>query len=130
MSKQVYVAGPMRGFPLFNFPSFDTASAALRAQGWEVFSPAEHDIECGLDPANEDLTGQGFDVTNAFRWDIETLLHVDAVYFLRGWEASQGANTEHSIAVSLGLQRIYEDPRDEQTYYYLPHIAFRRSAIQ
>lgn len=129
MSKQVYVAGPMRGFPLFNFPSFDTASAALRAQGWEVFSPAEHDIECGLDPANEDLTSQGFDVTNSFRWDIETLLHVDAVYFLRGWEASQGANTEHSIAVSLGLQRIYEDPRDEQTYYYLPHIAFRRSAI-
>ena len=128
--REVYVAGPMRGHKLFNFPAFDKASAALRAQGWEVFSPAEHDRSSGFDPSIEDMNAQHFDVTEAFRWDIQTLLHVDAVYFLRGWEASQGANTEHTVALSLGLQRIYEDPRDEQTYYYLPHIAFRRSAIQ
>jgi len=127
--RSVYIAGPMRGYHQFNFPAFDAASAVLRQQGWTVFSPAEHDISTGLDPSNDDLEGQGFDVTQAFRWDIETLLHVDAVYFLRGWEASTGANTEHAIAVSLGLDRIYEDPRDPQVYHYLPHIAFRRSAI-
>ena len=126
--KSIYVAGPMRGYPMFNFPAFDAASAALRAQGWEVFSPAEHDRASGFDPSNTEMVG--FDITAAFRWDLATLLHVDAVYFLRGWEASQGANTEHSSAVSLGLQRIYQDARDEKQYYYLPHIAFRRSAIQ
>jgi hypothetical protein len=126
--RSVYVAGPMRGYPEFNFPAFDAASAELRAQGWQVFSPAEHDRSTGFDPSNTEMVG--FDVTAAFRWDIETLLHVDAVYFLRGWEASQGANTEHTVAVSLDLQRIYQDARDEQQYYYLPHIAFRRSAIQ
>jgi hypothetical protein len=130
MSKSIYVAGPMRGYPNFNFEAFDAASAELRAQGWQVFSPAEHDRLTGFDPSIADMDAQHFDVTKAFRWDIVTLLHVDAVYFLRGWEASQGANTEHTVAVSLGLQRIYEDPRDEQEYYYLPHIAFRRSAIQ
>jgi hypothetical protein len=125
--KSIYVAGPMRGYELFNFPAFDAASAVLRAQGWEVFSPAEHDRATGFDPSNTEMVG--FDVTAAFRWDIETLLHVDTVYFLRGWEASQGANTEHAIAVSLGLDRIYEDERDPDLYHYLPHIAFKRSAI-
>ena len=128
--KSIYVAGPMRGYELFNFPAFDAASAVLRAQGWEVFSPAEHDRSSGFDPSIADMDAQNFDVTQAFRWDIETLLHVYTVYFLRGWEASQGANTEHAIAVSLGLDRIYEDERDPDLYHYLPHIAFRRSAIQ
>lgn len=122
----VYIAGPMRGYPLFNFPAFDAASLKLRVLGWKVFSPAEHDRESGFDPAIEDMDAQKFDVTQAFRWDVAVLLEVDAVYFLNGWERSAGANTEHAIAVSIGLQRMYETPRDEKTYMYLPHIAFVR----
>ncbi len=41
--KKVYLAGPMRGLPLFNFPAFADAAAKLRAQGYDVFSPAERD---------------------------------------------------------------------------------------
>jgi hypothetical protein len=55
MSKSIYVyAGPMRGYPAVQLPRLrQVASAALRAQGWEVFSPAEHDRSTGFDPSND-----------------------------------------------------------------------------
>ncbi len=122
----IYVAGPMRGYPLFNFPAFDAATTELRAQGWKVFSPAEHDRRTGFDASLGLDMQPDFDVTQAFRWDVAVLLKVDAVYFLDGWERSTGANTEHAIAVSIGLERIYQTPRDERVYMYLPHVAFIR----
>jgi|SRR5579859_4839098 len=125
-NRAIYIAGPMRGYPLFNFPAFDEATADLRAEGWRVFSPAEHDRQCGFDPARSLEAQPDFHVTEAFRWDVESILNADAVYFLDGWEASQGANTEHAIAVSIGIDRIYQTPRDEKVYMYLPHVAFRR----
>ena len=40
---RIYLAGPMRNYPRNNFPAFDAAAAKLRADGHEVFNPAEHD---------------------------------------------------------------------------------------
>lgn len=42
---KVYVAGPMRGIPEFNFPAFNLAAKNLRADGHVVFNPAERDNE-------------------------------------------------------------------------------------
>lgn len=47
--KVLYVGGPMTGFPQFNFPAFDAASADLRRRGFTVVSPAELD-----DPATRE----------------------------------------------------------------------------
>ncbi|MDQ8040641.1 DUF5664 domain-containing protein [Cellulosimicrobium sp. XJ-DQ-B-000] len=105
---RVYVAGPMRGLPEFNFPAFDEATHALRMQGHDVVNPAEHDREGGFDPAgmtgNEDLTQHGFDLRAALAWDLEQITRCDAVYLLDGWQQSSGARAEYALAQALGLK--------------------------
>jgi hypothetical protein len=106
MKKQrIYIAGPMRGYPLFNFPLFDAVAAMWRTWGWEVVNPAEVDREQdGLDPENP-LPERPF--SEYMRRDIELILTVDAIAFLPAWERSQGARIEHTVATALGL-KLYD----------------------
>lgn len=95
---KIYLAGPMRGYPESNFPAFDFAAAKLRAEGHEVFSPAECDREQLKD-------GGVFSLRKALRADTEYItLHSDAVALLPGWEKSKGAVAEAALAVALGLE--------------------------
>lgn len=94
---RLYVAGPMRGYDLFNFPAFDAAAAQLRAAGYEVRTPAESDREqVGFDPTANSL--DGFDMADAVRRDVELILWADGVALLDGWERSRGATAEAAIA--------------------------------
>ena len=110
---KIYVAGPMRGIPEFNFPAFNAATARLRADGHIVFNPAERDNERhGVDISKgnvlgcEDLaaTEHGFDLRVALGEDLAFICaHADAVAVLPGWENSKGANAEIATARALGL---------------------------
>lgn len=100
---RVYIAGPMRGYPQFNFPAFDAARDAWAARGWEVVSPADMDRQQdGLDE-NNPSPDQNHSFAHYMRRDINALLKVDAVAFLPGWEASTGANVEKVVAQALNL---------------------------
>ena len=88
---RLYVAGPMSGLPLLNFPTFREAAAALRARGFEVVNPAEINI----DPS------AGWQA--CMRADIAQLVTCDALALLPGWEKSRGARLEYIIATGLGL---------------------------
>lgn len=113
---KIYLAGAMRGIPLFNFPAFHAASAMLRAQGHHVFNPAEKDNERhGTDISKGNTTGDeaiasaqhGFNLREALAADLEFIcLEADAIALLPGWENSKGANAERATAVALGLQII------------------------
>lgn len=105
---RVYLAGPMRGKPDFNFPSFDRSAQQLRMFGYEVFSPAEHDRKVGFDPTgmtgHEDLADYGFDLRKALAADMEYIASKAAVVaVLAGWEESSGARAEVALAHALGL---------------------------
>lgn len=111
MPKTVYIAGPMRGLPYFNFPAFDAASADLRSQGFRVISPAEMDNNEGnFDPrklpADYDWRKPpaDFSMKDAVRRDVEAILQADAVCLLPGWQNSTGATAERAIAKWLGLE--------------------------
>lgn len=114
---KIYVAGPMRGIPEFNFPAFHAAAAKLRAAGHHVFNPAERDIEHhGVDISKGNVTGDeavaaeqhGFNLREALRDDLEFIcLHADAIALLPGWHASRGAAAELATAVALGLRVIH-----------------------
>jgi hypothetical protein len=88
----VYLAGPMSGLDKFNFPAFVAAAADLRQRGFDVASPAEHDLETGFNPTLNSL--DGFNPETAMRWDLGKVFDLDAVVVLPGWETSRGAAIE------------------------------------
>lgn len=114
---RIYLAGPMRSIPFFNYPAFHAAAAHLRRDGHEVFNPAERDIAChGKDISKGNTTGDealaaaahGFNLREAMKDDLEFIcLHADAIALLPGWENSKGARAELHTAIALGLQIIH-----------------------
>jgi hypothetical protein len=107
---KVYLAGPMRGIAEFNFPAFIDAAAKLRAFGYEVWSPAERDINSGFDPTgmrgdNDELGPSGFNLREALAEDLAYVTReADIVVLLPGWEKSIGAAAEAAAAHALGLE--------------------------
>lgn len=109
---KIYLAGPMRGIPEFNFPAVHSAAAVLRGQGHEVFSPAEKDNERhGTDISKGNIAGDeglaakvhGFNLREALAIDLEYIcLHADGIALLPGWRNSKGATAEHAASVALG----------------------------
>jgi hypothetical protein len=111
---KIYVAGPMRGIPEFNFPAFNAAADKLRADGHEVFNPAQRDnerhgkdISKGNASGDEKLAAEqhGFNLRVALGDDLAWICaEADAIALLPGWENSKGATAEKATADALGLE--------------------------
>lgn len=101
---KIYLAGPMRGLPDWNFPAFDAAEARWRAAGHQPFSPAQIDRimrygpEEGEDPAH---------LRHMIQLDIACIMCADAIALLPDWEQSRGAAVELALAQFLGL-KVYD----------------------
>jgi hypothetical protein len=106
---KVFISGPMRGIPRYNFPAFDAAKAAFEAVGFDVITPADLDRSVGFDamtlPADTDWHAEaGFDIKAAMRRNIDALLDCDGVVLLNDWVHSSGCLLEKSIAVRCGIK--------------------------
>lgn len=114
---KIYLAGPMRGIPEFNFPAFYAAEDKLKEQGHEVFNPAKRDNDRhGTDISVGNATGDetvaavqhGFSLREALRDDMEWIsMEADAIALLPGWQNSLGATAERALAIALHLEVIY-----------------------
>lgn len=118
---KIYLAGPMRGIPEFNFPRFHQVAAELRAQGHEVFNPAERDneahgadISVGNDTGCEEQAARehGFNVREALEADCVWICrHAEAIVLLSGWADSNGARAERRLGIAIAAQIIeYDGP--------------------
>ena len=112
----IYISGPMRGYPEFNFREFDKAKIRLlRAYpDAAIISPADRDRNNGFDPTgltgDEDLEALGFSFRAALADDLATIcLKATRVYMLHGWRNSGGATAEWYTAHVVGLKVIYQD---------------------
>lgn len=109
---RVYIAGPMRGIPLYNFPAFD-AAAAILADQFDVVNPAQLDRDAGVNEHTDPLS-EGF-MRDAMRRDLSAICDCDAILLLEGWERSSGVAVELALARLLGLrvfrQRFFPDGR-------------------
>jgi len=112
---KIYLAGPMRGIPNFNFPAFDLAAERLRSRGHYVFSPADHDRSVNPEIENNP-TGSAELAAQTSDWTIRKALEADTAWICReaeciallpGWEKSLGAKAEWALGVALGLEFWY-----------------------
>jgi hypothetical protein len=122
-TRWVYIAGPMRGHPDFNYPAFDAARDACLRLGYHVISPAD------IDRATE-LTGYSDDQTRFALRDFWALYFIrkqgdsNGIALLQNWPRSVGATAEYSIAKWLDLDVLdhhgnpHPDSHEEYISYY------------
>jgi hypothetical protein len=84
----LYVAGPMSGYPAYNYPAFESAAAQLRRMGYAVLSPTENK------PDNPTWD-------NYMRASIAQVIAADGIAVLDNWQMSAGAALEVHIAHAL-----------------------------
>jgi hypothetical protein len=103
ISPNTYLAGPMRGYNMHNFPAFLEAALLLRRHGWGVENPAEYDIAAGVDPSKDEADWP-ITVPEMLRTDFRLILEqCNAIVLLPGWINSKGATMELAIAQNIGL---------------------------
>lgn len=122
----VYVAGPMRGYPGFNFAAFEKAQALVEAQfpGAKIFNPALADIERhgledlalteGWEAAGKHLMSLVvFNLRAALAEDTEFICNeADHLVLLPGWEESSGARAEKALSEALNHSVWYLLPAE------------------
>lgn len=106
MTLKVYLAGPMSGYPQFNFPLFYKAAAQLRADNWNIVSPAELDADTDAEIPKAALASPDGKHINkgvaGHTWgdllarDVKMLADdgIEGIIFLPDWEKSRGARLE------------------------------------
>ncbi len=104
----VYILGPMRNKPKYNFPAFDAAAEKAWNAGHGVINPAQLDRESGFDvdslPADHDWSridnlGENHKMTldSIVNRDLDALKKCNAYIALPGWEKSKGATAEKAV---------------------------------
>lgn len=89
---KIYIAGPMTGYPDFNYPAFFRASQDLLDVGHEPVNPARAEGREGCETWLDFMRAALRDIADA-----------DAVALLPGWQNSRGAALEQRLGVELGL---------------------------
>lgn len=118
---RIYISGPMTGHPDLNRPAFEAATKRLRERGHFVINP--HDLTPIFGTAEaiaksfEELYGPAYFESTVrpslarcvMDADLAAVRSCDAIYLLRGWEASRGAKKELAEALAHKLQVLQEE---------------------
>lgn len=117
----VYIAGPMRGYEKYNFPSFDLAASHFINAGFYVFNPAELDRAVGV---NEDTTNLPPDfLRGAMDRDMNAITRCTHIALIDGWEASSGVRPEAVLSSVLDLKFYVQMGKDSEVYKHQPKEA-------
>ena len=106
VKKRIYIAGPMRGYPDYNYLEFVRVADAFfkepeLCERWEVVSPVK--IGNGFGSAEEinespELLGRLMEL------ELAVVKSCDAIFLMTGWEKSAGARAELRVALDADLE--------------------------
>jgi hypothetical protein len=88
----LYIAGPMTGYPDYNFPLFNDAEVHLREAGYDVLNPAQRAGKI-----------KGASWQWYLRHGIADVCVADGIATLPNWGKSRGARLEVSVGHGLGM---------------------------
>lgn len=144
--RSIYIAGPMRGYPRYNFDAFFNAERLVSQMGFIPINPARIDMEHGFDPTTPEDRLTPAMMAEFIARDVDAILNkADAIYMMKGWEMSRGATAEYHLARWKGIEAFYEEPQpansedileeamritrgDRQAQYGPPDQDFQRTA--
>ena len=130
-----YLAGPMTGYPKFNFPLFTKVTADLREKGMEIVSPVETD-----EPDMQEIAWKSKDGTHDEQFketwgqvlakDVELIAdHIDGIILLPDWQKSKGARLECFVGLGcklpISLWREGNDLQPVTASYLLDEIRWQ-----
>lgn len=92
----LYVAGPMTGYPEFNYPAFLDAERQLREAGYGTLNPVDSEE---FNPTPGQPQAWNWYMRHALRM----VLDADGIALLPGWERSRGATLEKHVAEKLAM---------------------------
>lgn len=99
--KNVYISGPITGRPLHNAPAFAEAHAMLREMGArEVYNPSLRWLRESVERSHEWYMLR---CVNALSSECGGKPFYDAIVLLDGFEDSEGALVELSVAEAVGI---------------------------
>lgn len=112
-TRRVYIAGPITGIPMSNFPAFDAARDRWAEAGWAALSPADITRKYWRDrfgtefdpssPSDPRMCVGGDIYPELLRLDFKALSSAEAIALLPGWERSHGVSIELPYALALGM---------------------------
>lgn len=97
---RVYISGAMTGVPGYE-RAFAKAEEELRAKGHDAVNPARL-----ADIVHTDMSSEEW-----LSVDLALLRVCDAIYMLKGWQDSRGANRELGFALGAKMKVMYEEER-------------------
>ncbi len=104
---KIYIAGPMRGCVMLNFPEFYRIESIWNDAGWWTINPAQMDKDHGHDPTvDKEMEKNGLDFDECMARDLPAVASCDAICLMKGWQKSVGANTELAHAIKTG-KKVY-----------------------
>jgi hypothetical protein len=95
-STNIYLSGPMKGYPESNYPLFNTVAALLRKAGFEVYNPAEFEHDEAVFPLRK-----AFAEYSKFICE-----KADIIVLLPAWDKSLGVSAELALAKNCGLRVV------------------------
>jgi hypothetical protein len=108
---KIYLSGKMTGEKDYGKKLFAIAAKDLRDAGHQVYSPAEVDVQLGIDPALAVYGAENGIRRQCLRRDCDYICgQADAIVMLPNWRGSRGAIAEYHLAVAIGLEVIFWQP--------------------
>ena len=95
---RVYISGPITGHEDY-MEKFRKAAKRLEEQDYSVMNPAAVDTELPCDLTYEEH----------MYLDVTMLAMCDAIYMMKGWQESRGANREYGYALGRGIKVMFEE---------------------